>query len=636
MNTPKPLSAPFLFTPRSSTAYTISPDDSKLLWWGADHDGVGCFFLRHSTPDESQPIPLQTIYPLTGHAPVEYVWAYTNEHILYLHNEHANERWQLMVLNLTTGETTQLTPGGTTITYKISLSPHAPTEIVYHLSERSPHTYDLYKSSLITGERLLLAENDGTILEWYIDTVLKPRGFLRALTDGTGDYEITIDTHRIHLPFDANYSSGALGFSPDSRSFYYVSAAQHTHGELFVLDTATGTHTRLATDNRYDLGYQTLAVLMPMLFPRTQLLFSPSTGTLEAFLSDKEKRVWTALTKPTHPLIEHLTGPTDYTLLVTSMSTRRAVIRRESPLVAPEYYLVSWAEHTGSPDTLLDTHSFGIELLASTNPALQQEQLSPTRLVTIPARDGLRLNAYVTLPVGKSKAPLIIVIHGGPWARDLGTYSPQTLFLTSRGYGVLSLNFRGSAGFGKAFMNEGNKQWGKKMCDDIVDAYLWAEKNGIVAEKKCALFGRSYGGFASLNGILNHPDLFACAIADVAVTDVYYQVAHKPAIWEPHTSVLERRMGDPVADEALLREISPLTHAGSFKRPLFISHGAHDARVDFSQFTAFRDALKRDNPALPVVALAFPNDGHRHATSRSALAHYEALDEFLKTFFPIP
>lgn len=603
-----------LFGNPEKTGFSLSPNGELLAFCAPTETGAyGVWIQAHPriTPTTSPKLLFAfDEIPLT-----DFSWAQTSKHILFMRDTNGNENWQLFAFDLETEQTSPLTRDPHSVTQKIYSSSHHPDRLIYHSNTRDKKLFDLYEVSILTGETRCIAQNTGDIQEWYCDSQLNIRGALHAEEEGS--YKIIIDEkYSIKLPFEATYSSGLIAFSPNGRFCYYADASNHTHGQLFELDTETNSRRLMMEDPTYDLSYSTLSVIIQNILPKNSLAFSPETGEPLALYVEEEKGNWRDLSPEKHPLKEHLIYAGDFVLTLINVRKNEALIKRESATSAPEYYLFEYATR-------------GVTLLGATRPRLQEYQLATTEYKTFPARDGLRLSAYLTRPSVTESAPFIIMIHGGPWARETGAFNHVAQFFANRGYGVLSLNFRGSAGFGKKLLNAGNKEWGYKMREDIVDAYEWAFKKGFIRGKRCALFGRSYGGYATLNGLFMHPELFRCGIADVSPTDITYQIIHKPRIWETQSAVFTKRMGDAINDKDLLDAASPLNQCPQLERPLLISHGKNDARVNFEQHTMLVNALQKANKQALFESYEFENEGHKHYRASSRLKFFQAIENFL-------
>jgi dipeptidyl aminopeptidase/acylaminoacyl peptidase len=263
-------------------------------------------------------------------------------------------------------------------------------------------------------------------------------------------------------------------------------------------------------------------------------------------------------------------------------------------------------------------------------PWLDASKMSEMKPISYKSRDGLTIHGYLTLPANKipSNLPVIVNPHGGPWARDVWGYNPEVQFLANRGYAVLQINFRGSTGYGKKFVEAGNKQWGLKMQDDITDGVQWLIKQGIADAKKVGIYGGSYGGYATLAGITFTPDLYAAAVDYVGVSNIFTLLNTIPPYWESQRKMFYERVGDPVKDKDLLTKVSPVFHADKIKTPLFVAQGANDPRVNKAESDQIVDALKKRG--INVQYMVKDNEGHGFANQENRFDFYKAMEEFFE------
>jgi len=262
-------------------------------------------------------------------------------------------------------------------------------------------------------------------------------------------------------------------------------------------------------------------------------------------------------------------------------------------------------------------------------PKLEGLPLAPMRAVSFPARDGLVLNGYLTLPAGLKPQglPLVLFVHGGPWYRDSWGYDPTAQWLANRGYAVMQVNFRGSTGYGKSFKNAGNKQWGKSMHSDLLDAVEWTVKQGWVDPKKVAIMGGSYGGYSALAGVTFTPDVFKCSVDIVGPSNLFTLLQSIPPYWAPIISEFHMRMGDPKTDEKLLRDASPLFSADKIKVPLLIGQGANDPRVKQAESEQIVAAIEKNGGGVTYVL--YPDEGHGFARPENRIDFNARAEDFL-------
>ncbi|MGV3621470.1 MAG: alpha/beta hydrolase family protein, partial [Archangium sp.] len=264
-------------------------------------------------------------------------------------------------------------------------------------------------------------------------------------------------------------------------------------------------------------------------------------------------------------------------------------------------------------------------------PKLEGLPLAEMKPVNITARDGLVLPSYLTLPVGKApkNLPMVLLVHGGPWGRDMWGYNPSVQWLANRGYAVLQVNFRASTGFGKKFLNAGNRQWGLAMHDDLIDAVNWAVKEGFADPKQVAIMGGSYGGYATLAGLAFTPDQFKCGVDIVGPSNLFTLMSTIPPYWAAFKAQMIKRMGDPdnAADKELLTKASPLFSANKIKVPLLIGQGANDPRVKVAESEQIVSAMEKNG--LPVTYVVYPDEGHGFARPENRIDFYARSEEFL-------
>jgi dipeptidyl aminopeptidase/acylaminoacyl peptidase len=254
------------------------------------------------------------------------------------------------------------------------------------------------------------------------------------------------------------------------------------------------------------------------------------------------------------------------------------------------------------------------------------------KFVEIQARDGLILPAYLTLPVGveSRNLPMVLNVHGGPWARDAWGYDPEAQWMANRGWAVLQVNFRGSTGFGKDFVNAANKEWGRAMQNDLTDAVLWANEQGYADPEKVAIYGGSYGGYACLAGAAFTPELYSCGVDIVGPSNIMTLLASIPPYWEPMIKLMYHRVGDPTTEEEMLKERSPLFSADKIRIPLLIGQGANDPRVKQAESEQIVAALKANEQYVEYVV--YPDEGHGFARPENRLDFYGRSEKFLNRY----
>ena len=281
---------------------------------------------------------------------------------------------------------------------------------------------------------------------------------------------------------------------------------------------------------------------------------------------------------------------------------------------------------------LLDRESREVRKLLVQRKALADVPLRKMQPVVIPSRDGLRLNGYLTLPApeaGGGRMPLVLAIHGGPYARDVWGFNSIHQWLANRGYAVLSVNYRGSTGFGKAFIKAADREWGGRMHDDLIDAVDWAVAQGIAEPERVGFFGGSYGGYSALIAATKTPEVFACIVDLFGISNLITFMATIPPYWGPWFSVWKNRLGDPdtEAGRTFLAERSPINHLERATKPILIAQGMRDVRVVAAESEQMVAALKQRG--VPVTYVTFPDEGHGFVRPQNRLAFYGVTEAFL-------
>ncbi|MGE0870829.1 MAG: alpha/beta fold hydrolase [Kofleriaceae bacterium] len=599
-----------LFGNPERAAVKMSPD-GKHLSWLAPKDGVlNVWVAPVGKLDQAKAVTNDTKRPIK-----QYFWTYTNKHIIYAQDTAGDENFHMFRVDVSDGKTTDLTPYANTRASVVSLSDRKPTTLMMIMNDRKPQMFDLYKVDLLTGKRELVVQNDDGLLSYDIDNDMKVRFATKKLPDGSSQV-LSYDGKGWKpfetIPFEDAESTGALAFAPGNNALYWTETRGRDTGALVSLDLKTKKQTVLAEDPRADVGGA-------MIHPRTHKLQAVS------FEYDRER--WKVLDKSIEKDLAALAKLDGGEVHVGSrtLDDKTWIVATTSEQHPGRYYV--W-----------DRGKQKATFLFASRPDLENQPLVKMHPVEIKARDGLTLVSYLTLPAsadadgdGKanSPAPMVLLVHGGPWARDSWGYNPLHQLFANRGYAVLSVNFRGSTGFGKKFLNAANLQWSKKMHDDLLDAVDWAVKAGVTPKDKVCIAGGSYGGYATLVGLSMTPDVFRCGVDLVGPSNLNTLLSSIPPYWAPFVAVFHTRMGNPETKEgkALLDAASPLTHAANIRRPLLIGQGANDPRVKQAESEQIVAAMKQHK--LPVTYVLFPDEGHGFARPENNIAFFAVAEAFL-------
>ena len=598
-----------LFGNPARTGGTISPDGKTLAYLAPSNGVMNVFVGARSAPDAARALTTETSRPIRS-----FFFAHDNQHLVYVQDAGGNEDFHLFATNLATGVTRDITPFEGARANLAGLSEKVPDELLVNINDRDKSAFDLYRIALDTGKRTLVQKNDqgfaGFVANDKFEVVMavKPRAdggadVLRKTAKGWENYT--------SIDFEDAGTTAPMGLTADSKTLYMRDSRGRDTAALFAIDLATGAKTLIHADARADIG---------------GTLIHPSTGVVQAASVNYLRNEWTVFDAG----IEK-----DIALLKSRFPEFNITARTQDDST---WIVAGFASDAPPAFFVYERASGEIKPWFETRPDLKDAPLQPMHPVVIDARDGLKLPSYYTLPRsadsnadGKPEQamPMVLYVHGGPWARDAYGSNSTHQFYANRGYAVLSVNFRASTGFGKSFTNAGNLQWSKTMHDDLIDAVRWAEKQGIAAPGKVAIAGGSYGGYATLAGLTYTPDEFACGVDIVGPSNLNTLLASIPPYWKPGFEQMARRVGDPRTEEgkALLMAASPLTHADKIKRPLLIGQGANDPRVKQAESDQIIAAMNKHS--LPVTYVLFPDEGHGFARPENSLAFNAVQEQFL-------
>jgi len=591
-----------MISPDGRTLSWIAPVDGVMNVWVAPADDPSQ--ARAVTDDEARGIR-------------RYFWSYLPDTLLYLRDTGGDEDFHLYSVNIATGETRDLTPFPKTTAQVVGASHAQPGTILVGMNDRDPKWHDLYKVDLATGERTLVEKNDDEIGGYLADDSFTVRYATRARPDGgqdilkpdgEGGWEKYSD-----IPFEDSLTTSPGGLTTDGRTLYMLDSRGRDTAALYAVDVESGERELVREDARADVG-NTLA--------------HPQTGEVQAVAVNYLREEWEAVDPSIAADLEKLEaiGPGEVGINARTHDDSTWIVTysaAETPVVYYRYDRANGGKLTR---------------LFSARPELEGKPLVPQWPQEITSRDGKTLVSYLTLPRsadtdndGKADAavPMVLFVHGGPWARDSYGYSPYAQWLANRGYAALSVNFRGSTGFGKEFTNAGNGEWAGKMHDDLLDAVDWAVEQGVTTADQVAIMGGSYGGYATLAGLTFTPDAFACGVDIVGPSNLNTLLSTVPPYWASFYEQLTKRMGDPRTEEGRqwLTERSPLTHAERIRKPLLIGQGANDPRVKQAESDQIVDAMTANN--IPVTYVLFPDEGHGFARPENSKAFNAVAEGFL-------
>lgn len=543
----------------------------------------------------------------------QHFWAYDGKTVLYLQDEGGDENWRLHAVDVTSAKDRDLTPLAGIQTQMIDLSPAKPDTVLVGLNDRSPEWHDVYAISLATGERKLVEQNDQQIAAYYADRNLGLRMALRTLPEGGEILRRSEDGWVRVLAYgqEDSLNTQPLAVSSDGKSALVYSSVGRDKTALERINLSTGERTVVAASARSDIS---------------DVWLDPQTREPLAWADNYLQTQYYALTPAIGKDIEKLSAA-----LGSFAVTSRALDMQ------------SWTVVTDAPDDpsstyLYERKSGKVSRLFDARPALAGAPLVTMHPLKLNTRDGLAMVSYLSLPRGSDPdgdsrpaqpLPMVLLVHGGPWSRDEFGYDSLHQWLVNRGYAVLSVNYRGSTGFGKAFVNAGDREWAAKMHDDLIDAVNWAIEQKVTSPKQVAIMGGSYGGYATLVGLTFTPEIFACGVDIVGPSNLITLLESVPAYWKSFFEDLARRVGDPRTEggRKLLKERSPLTRVDAIKRPLLIGQGANDPRVKQAESDQIVSAMEAKG--LPVTYVLYPDEGHGFARPQNRLAFFAISEAFL-------
>ena len=591
-----------LFGNPEKAAARISPDGTMLAYI-APADSVLNVWVKTIGKDDDRAITHDT-----DQGVFRYFWAADNKHVIYLQDAHGDENWRVYAVSLESGEVRDLTPFDGVQAEIDDQNKRHPDTLIVMMNREDPRVHDVYSLSVTTGELTMVAKNPGNVAGWVTDYDLKVRGAIAATPEGGFDLLVRASEAEpwrrvVSWGPEDNLNSAPVSFSKDGASIYLMDSRGANAGRLVKLDLATGATEVLAQDPTYDVS---------------DVMINPDSYEIEAVAFTKDRDEWVVLDESINENFRAIQALDDGDFSVRSRDN------------ADKTWIVSFVKDDGPVAYYAFDRTTGKgTFLFNNQPALKSYTLAPMEAVSFQSRDGLAIHGYLTCPPGTDRKglPLVLNVHGGPWYRDAWGYNPEAQWLANRGYACLQVNFRGSTGYGKDFLNAGDREWGGKMHDDLVDAVAWAVDQGIADPKRVAIMGGSYGGYATLVGATFTPDLFACAVAAAAPSNLVTFIETVPPYWSSMLSVLHKRLGDPVKDREFLESRSPLFRVGEIHIPLMIAHGANDPRVKQAEAEQIVEAMKAKG--IPCEYLLFPYEGHGFVKPENRLKYYAAAEKFL-------
>ena len=610
-----------LFANPSKASPRLSPDGSKLSFLAPVNGVLNVWVGPVNDPDAARPVTSDT-----GRGIRIYHWAYTDQHILYLQDEDGDKNWRLFSVDITSGRETALTPDtatapGATEMHEVSariqqLSPKYPRDIVIGLNDRDPRYHDLYVCNIDTGELVQFQENEG-FLGFHTDDDFNVRFAMRLTPDGGNEILTFTDSGEwepfTRIAMEDLFTTGIIDFDKTGEHVYMVDSRGRDTAALTMINIETGATQTLAKDRDADIS--------------GGVVMHPTAKTVHAVSSTYRRKDWQIVDKSVKADFKYLRRLVDGELSILSqtLDDTQWIVAYEVDDGPVQYYRY-------------DRGGRSAQFLFTDRRELEGQPLAKMHAEVIKSRDRRNLISYYTLPrasdprgKGKPKKPqpMVVWVHGGPWWRDFWGFDPVHQWLANRGYAVLSVNFRGSTGFGKKFVNASNKEWGGKMQEDLLDAVAWAIKKKIADPQRVAIMGGSYGGYATLVGLTFTPDTFACGVDIVGPSNLVSFLQTIPSYWQPTVELWATRVGDHRTEEgrSFLAQRSPITFVDQITKPLLIGHGSNDPRVKRSESDQIVEAMEQKG--IPVIYVLYPDEGHGFARPENRLSFYAVTEQFL-------
>ena len=609
-----------LFGNPDKASVSISPDGKRIGYLSAKNDVLNVYIADRQKPTQGTSITNDKKRGIRN-----YFWARDNKHIIYMQDKNGDEDYHIYSVNINTLKVKDLTPFEKTRAFLVKLSEHIPGKIVIAINKRDPKYFDLYKVDIVSGTLELLYENKHKASSFKVsDDGSKYK--LQFVTLHNDDLSKTIYKLQDNLKLKS-----FLKVPVEDVNSTYIAGFGKTSDTIYIYNSINRNTTALV---KYSQKNKTSEVLH----------HNPKTDIDGVLIRPRERNIQvvynTFLKRTEHILDNKIKADIDY----LNAYHKRAELKIISRDLNDRYWIVGYVSDN-KPFTyyLYDKQNKKLKFLFINRKKLEKYKLSAMHPVIIKSRDGLNLVSYLTLPtnvsVNKSKnfiptkpVPLVLYVHGGPTGiRDRWGLDNLHQWLANRGYAVLSVNYRASGGFGKKFMNAGEGEWGRKMQYDLLDAVNWAITNKITHKDKVCIFGGSYGGYAALVGLTFTPDVFACAVDIVGISNLITNAKSKPKYWAYYLKRYFKRLGgDPYTEEGrkFLRSRSPLTYAKNIKKPLLIAQGANDPRVKRAESDQIVAAMKENN--ISVTYLLYPDEGHGFVRPKNWISFSAVTEQFLK------
>lgn len=535
-----------------------------------------------------------------------YGWAYTNEHILYMVDSKGNEDLGIYCVNIKTKETKKLTY--LCNSKIIGISHKYPNRILAGIVNKETHFFDIYNIDIITGEKYLFFENK-EYSRFIIDNNFNLIAGIKPKTNGGYKIINLIDKNNKvieDIKAEDTFNTYPIMYNDFEKCIYMRDSSSYNTSALVKINLDNNYKTKIISFKDVDIG---------------DILFNKRENKIEAVLNSYQKKEWYVLEESIRENMKFLQNnlPGFVNVISRTLDDTIWLISCESDISPKKYYI--YYKNTNK-----------LIYLFKEKDTLYEGNYCEMKSTIIKSNDGLNLLSYYTIPKNnnfKRPLPAVILVHGGPWHRDSWGFNYKHQWLANRGYFVMSINFRGSRGFGKEFLNIGKHEWGRKMHQDIVDCVEWAINKGYIDKQRIAIMGGSYGGYETLMALALSPNLFSCGICKSGIFDVVSTLKKMPSYWVHQASLYKKYLGDlnNTLDYQRLVKYSPINNVDKIKNPLLILHGENDIR------TSADDAEKFVNKLLPInnnlTYVEFKNEGHSNANIKDKVIEFALIEKFL-------
>jgi len=603
MALPKLIPRNVIFGNPDKVSPSISPD-GKSLAYIAPHKGVLNVWAGSLEKKDFVPITNDKDRGIRA-----YFWAPNGKQIIYIQDKGGDENWLLYSTDLKTKQTKCLTPFKGVQARILKVDKHFKNEIIISINKRDKRFHDVFHLNLKSGKIKMVAKNPRNIDSWLVDAKLKVRGASVARPDAGFDI-IYRETEKaewrkiISWDSDDVLASNALGFTKDGKSLCIIDSRGANTGRLVEFGIEANSTKIIASDDEYDIG---------------GIMANPDTYKIEAVTIEKDKSEFIVIDKS----------------IAADISAIKKIRAGEFDIMSRDdadkkWIVVFLVDNGPAYYYLYNRENKKSEFLFVSRQKLLKYKLAEMIPIRFKSRDGLTIHGYITFPPSgllRRNLPLVLNVHGGPWVRDTWGYNGEAQWFANRGYACLQINYRGSTGYGKKFVNAGDREWGGKMHDDLVDGVKWAIAQGYANPKRICIYGGSYGGYAALVGATFTPDLFCCTVDIVGPSNLITDAKTIPPYWTNYIALMNKRIGNPDTEPEFLKSRSPLFKVDNIKKPILIAHGKNDPRVKLSESMQIINAMKRKK--IKYKFMLFRDEGHGFAKPKNKLKFYAAAEKFL-------